>query len=263
MESEKMKRKVLFGVMILAAIMIAAAYFSSRPDPDMVGRTRFAANKSGQHSSSGSFGSGLYNWLKRAFSGEGDLTEGSERPEYKALIDKIDRLYENLSLLPADRRDEKKLILDQAALVIDYQLGPNHPKKKEFLEIVGWSYDVRQPLNKQFMNGEMTRKELFEKLEEHFREMGEKYASIFTDEEYRAMFNMDKGESLAESMGLTEEMAEALDERDKQTPADNLKKEDYAISEDETMTPEQISIFSKTYGDPPGFYPEPKEEKDK
>ncbi len=258
-----MKKKILIGGIALAAIMIAVAYFSSRPDPDMVGRTRIAANRSGGQSASGSFGSGVFNWLKRAFSGSGDLTEGSDRPEYKALVDKIDRLYENFSLLPPDKRDEKKLILDQAALVIDFQLGPNHPKKKEFLEIVGWSYDERQPLNQKFMKGEMTRKELFEKLEEHFREVGEKYASIFTDEEYRAMFNMDKGESLGASMGLTSEMAEALDERDKQTPPDNLKKEDYAVSEDETMTPEQIRIFKKTYGDPAGFYPEPKEEKER
>lgn len=248
--------------MMLAAIMIVAAYFSSRPDPDMVGRTRLAANRSSHGASSGSSVSGLFNWLKRAFSGGGDLTEGSDRPEYKALVDKIDRLYENFSLLPPDKRDEKKLILDQAALVIDFQLGPNHPKKKEFLEIVGWSYDERQPLNQKFLKGEMTRKELFEKLEAHFREVGEKYASIFTDEEYRAMFNMDKGESLGSAMGLTPEMAEALDERDKQTPPDNLKKEDYSLSEDETMTPEQIQIFKKTYGDPAGYYPEPKEEKE-
>ena len=157
----------------------------------------------------------------------------------------------------------KKLLLDQAALAIDYQLGPNHPKKKEFLEIVGWSHDARQPLNKQFTGGELNRKELFNQLTNHFKEVADRYASIFTDEEYRKMFNMEKGESLAAAMGLTPEMAEALDTRDKTPPPDNLSKEDYAISEEETMTPEQVGIFKKTYGDPAGYYPEPEEQEQK
>ncbi|MCX7679063.1 MAG: hypothetical protein N2316_07565 [Spirochaetes bacterium] len=256
-----MKSKIFIGLIILVSIMALIAYLTSRPDPEMMAQPKISQKNTIPSSSSGFFSSRFFSMLKRLFqSDERDLTEGSERPEYKALIDKIDKLYENFALLPPEKRDEKKLILDQAALVIDYQLGPNHPKKKEFLEIVGWSYDARQPLNQKYLKGEITRKEFFEKLEEHFREVGEKYAAIFTDEEYRAMFNMEKGESLGAAMGLTPEMAQALDERDKQTPPDNLRKEDYALSEDETMTPEQIRIFQKTYGDPPGFYPEPLEE---
>lgn len=254
-------------IILLAAggiiAMITVAYFSAQPDPDMVGGTRVAQGSAGQQGDASWFGSGIMGWLRRAFTGgTGDLTAGSDRPEYKALVDKIDRLYENFGMLPPDQRDEKKLLLDQAALTIDYQLGPNHPKKKEFLEIVGWSHDARQPLNKQFTSGDLDRKGLFKQLEQHFKEVADRYASIFTDEEYRKMFNMEKGESLAAAMGLTPEMAEALDTRDKTPPPDNLSAEDYAITEEETMTPEQVSIFKKTYGDPKGYYPEPKEEEE-
>jgi len=259
------KRKLLILLVGGLGLMIALAYYFAVPDPGMTARTRAARGSSASVGESTWFGSGAVNWLRRAF-GDGDqvdLTAGSDRPEYKALIDKIDRLYENFGMLPPDQRDEKKLILDQAALTIDFQLGKDHPKKKEFLEIVGWSYDARQPLNRKFMSGDLTRKELFKHLEDHFKEVADKYASIFTDDEYRQMFNMDKGESLAAAMGLNEETAKALDAQAKTAPPDNLKPEDYAISEEETMTPEQVSIFQQTYGDPKGYYPEPKEEEEK
>jgi hypothetical protein len=256
-------RKLLIIAICAVAVVIAAAYFFALPDPDMVSHTQVARSGSGGQGESSWFGSGAMNWLRRALGGgSGDLTAGSDSPEYKALVDKIDRLYENFGMLSPDQRDEKKLLLDQAALTIDYQLGPNHPKKKEFLEIVGWSHDARQPLNKQFTSGDLDRKGLFKQLENHFKEVADKYASILTDEEYRKMFNMEKGESLAAAMGLTPEMAEALDTRDKTPPPDNLSADDYAISEEETMTPDQVSIFKKTYGDPAGYYPEPKEEEE-
>ncbi len=256
-------------VILLAAAgvvaMIAVAYFSARPDPDMVAAARVARGQSARQGESSWFGSGIVGWLRSAFGGNSgtDLTAGADNPAYKALVDKIDRLYENFGMLPPDQRDEKKLILDQAALAIDFQLGPDHPKKKEFLEIVGWSHDARQPLNKQFLGGDLTRKELFKQLEGHFKEVADKYAYIFTDEEYRKMFNMEKGESLAAAMGLTPDMAEALDTRDQTPPTDNLSRDDYAISEEETMTEDQVSIFKKTYGDPKSYYPEPEEQEQK
>lgn len=255
-------KKIIISV-ILVGFLIACmvVWFSSGSDTNSRRNATLKETRTSHTEKNNDTSGGIFHWFKNLFSKTDELDENGITPEYKALVEKINRLYEDYNLLPPEKRDEKKLILEQASLVIDYQLGPNHPKKKEFLEIVGWSYDDRQPLNKKFMSGEMTRKEFFEKLDEHFREVGKKYASIFNDDEYRAMFNMNKGENLGASMGLTPEMAEALDRRERQIPSDNLRKEDFAAAEEGTMTEEQRRNFKSAYDDPPGFYPQPKEEK--
>jgi hypothetical protein len=188
------------------------------------------------------------------------LEEGADDPKYVELVGKIDRLYSDFGMLPPEKQDEKKLLVDQASLVIDYQLGKDHPSKKEFLNIVGWSHDTRQPINQKYTEGKIDRVQLFKELSGHFNEVSNRYASILTDDEYRSMFNMEKGDNLAETMGLTPEMAKALDEQERTKPfAGGLPAEGYKMTEDETMTKEQTDKFKKTYGDPPGYLAQPKE----
>ncbi len=173
----------------LAVLLAGIMLFSGNSDTS----ARDAGDRAGSGSSftqdeGSSGGLNLLDWLFSALGkkdGGDDPTKGADDPRYVKLIEGIDRLYENFGMLSKDKQDEKKLLLDQSALIIDYRLGPDHPKKKEFLEIVGWSHDQRQPINKKFMDGQLTQKELFEQLDTHFKDVTEKYASIFTDEEYR------------------------------------------------------------------------------
>ena len=260
-----MKKIIICGMLIGILMLCIVIFFSARDNPHgsdsqvntSIHETRGSSNVNNNE------GSGTFlNWFKNLFRTVDDSdNDDNVSPEYLELVDKIRKLYDDFNLLPSEKQDEKKFLLDQFSLVIDYELGPNHPKKKEMLEIIGWSYDERQPLNKKFLNGELTRKEFFKKLDDHLRELGKKYASILTDEEYRAMFNMNKGENLAASIGLTPEIAEALDKQEKQIPSYGLRKEDFTHPEGGGMTEEQMRNIRSAYEDPPGFFPQPKVEK--
>ena len=111
--------------------------------------------------------------------------------------------------------DERKLLMDQAAVGFDRWLGLDHPRRPDLIEIIGWSYDERQVLTVQFQGGALGRTQMFEKLSQHFQSMSQKFASILTDEEYLRAFGTAKGVNPAKLLNLTEEKAKALDEEKK------------------------------------------------
>lgn len=150
------------------------------------------------------------------------LIDNDSDPRYLNLVDTIDETYKRHAEKPQEQRSERELIVEQSSLVIDHTLGPNFPRKKEFLDTVAWSYDARQPLNEKFASGAINRADLFKQLDTHLKELGDKYASIFTDDEYYKMFQMKKGENIGRVLGITPEMAAALDKRDEQPQYDDL-----------------------------------------
>lgn len=261
-KNDKKKSPLLIIAILTFAVAVLTMVFRTgdpQQEPDHTQMPEYKISEqmhvaSQKEEESSWFGASLFKRIFGSSEEVGDLTQGADHPDYVRLMDDIDRLYEEFAMLPEAERDEKTLILDQASLVADYQLGEDFPHKEEFLEIVEWSYDARQPLNEKFFSGEIDQVELFTELNQHFDELAEKYASIFTDDEYMEMFNLEKGQSLAESMGLTPEVARAMEEAAmQQGPVGGLTEESYHLTDDYEMTEEQREAFEKEYGDPPDF----------
>jgi hypothetical protein len=130
------------------------------------------------------------------------------------LYQKIDKLYEKYDK-PKDRR---VFLVEQAKLLIDYQLGPNHPAREAYGELMGWSNDQREPLNNKFQSGEINRREFFKQLDDHLKDLSQRCSDLFTNDEYYAMFKLSKGESFAEALSIMPENADWLDEDIKSSP---------------------------------------------
>lgn len=90
---------------------------------------------------------------------------------------------------------EKEMMIAQAGLLFDMRIGPQHPSKKKFLEIVAWTFDQRMPIiekrkpfimadEKSFKRAEELDFQLHERLLEQVKK---KMKQIFTQEEYKKM----------------------------------------------------------------------------
>lgn len=181
----------------------------------------------------------------------GDLGDDQNNEKFMELDKNLNKMFDEYAALPADKRDERKLLVDQAAMILDYQLGPNHPKKKEFLDIIGWSHDARKDLTKGYVEGKSSRADMFKVLDAHFADVAKRYAAIFSDKEYYLMFHMNKGENLAAAMGISPDGAAALDEAQKNRPNDPIPAEVYSSLEKTGKVDEKYRAqMERMYGDP-------------
>jgi hypothetical protein len=253
---KKNRKTVYKAAAIFTAFIIAGLYINLRSNMNSAGNS--AENIKVHHTESSVSGKDesankairvLQELFKGAvFEKEIDpvLIDANNDPNYKDLVDRIDELNIQHASQPDDQKSQKKLILEESSLAIDHTLG-NFPRKKEFLDTVAWSYDVRQPINDRFNSGSISRTELFNQLDSHLKVLGDKYASIFTDDEYYKMFQMKKGESLSQVLGITPEVAEALDKRDQQAKYDDLPRGAY--DSDGTLSESFKSMVRAIYSD--------------
>jgi hypothetical protein len=140
----------------------------------------------------------------------GAAAAGAEPSEQVKMQAEVTALVESCMRKPPC--DERKLLMDQAALGFDRWLGKDHPRRADLMEVVGWSYDERQVLSAQFQAGVMNRTQLFERLSVHFGDMSRRFSSLLSREDYRKAFNSDPGVNPANLLGLTPEKARSLDQ---------------------------------------------------
>lgn len=183
-------RKAFSGVFLLAFMMCAAA---CNRGP--------AANGEGKDAPALNLFTEILQFPDRGASKHTDPVKDQTSREPVKFAERYGRMFEERVAKMGGRpplegpekvKFEKEMMLVQAGLLFDMRLEPGHPAKKQFLDIVAWTFDRRQPILEKRRPYIMAEEKAFKKAEEldfqlHGKllvEVRKKLKAVFSPKDY-------------------------------------------------------------------------------
>lgn len=129
-----------------------------------------------------------------------DYNEGIRNKEY--FKRKVEELVFQNSQRPFSEQNKADFYIQQNTLLFDYELGPTHPARSEFIQAAKFLFELRDSISKQLTEGTIDGDQAQKALAQSVDNFRRRCIDLFSDSDYEKIFHNRKTGDLAGSLGL-------------------------------------------------------------
>lgn len=138
-----------------------------------------------------------------------DADASSDSVNYKEAIRskdffkrKVEELVFQNSQKPISEQGKADFFVQQNTLLFDYELGPTHQSRNDFIQAAKFLFEIRDSISKQVMNGTIDGDQAQKALAQSVDSFRRRCIDILSDADYEKIFHIRKTGDLAGSLGL-------------------------------------------------------------
>ncbi len=131
---------------------------------------------------------------------EADYNEGIRNKDY--FIREVEELVFQNNQRSTSEQSKADFYIQQNTLLFDYELGPTHPARSEFIQAAKFLFEVRDSISKQLMDGSIDGDQAQKALAQSVDSFRRRCIDLFSDADYEKIFHTRKTGDLAGSLGL-------------------------------------------------------------